>query len=99
MIDSLEVLESSLMQTKAKAPQDVLAYPIRLNDKMAGVGSYVMSGGFTRPNKQHYEVYNDLAGKIDKVVSKFNEIKNKKVPEFNELVKKEQIQAIVLDGK
>ncbi len=99
MIDSLEVIESSLMQTKAKAPQDVLAYPIRLNDKMAGVANYVMSGGFTRPNKQHYDVYNDLAVKIDKVVAKFNEIKNKKVPEFNELVKKEQIQAIVLDEK
>jgi photosystem II stability/assembly factor-like uncharacterized protein len=99
MIDSLDIIENALMQPKAKAPQDVLAFPIRLNDKMAGVASYVMSNGFGKPNKQHYAVYEDLAVKIDKVVAKFNEIKNKKVPEFNELVKQQQIQAIVLEGK
>ncbi len=99
MIDSLEVIENALMQTKAKAPQDVLAYPIRLNDKMAGVANYAMSNGFMKPNRQHYAVYEDLAVKIDKVLAKFNDIKDKKVPEFNELVKQQQIQAIVLDGK
>ena len=99
MIDSLEVIENALMQTKAKAPQDVLAYPIRLNDKMAGVANYAMSNGFAKPNKQHYAVYDDLAVKIDKVIAKFNEIKDKKVPEFNQLVTQQQIQAIVLDGK
>ena len=99
MIDSLEVIENALMQTKAKAPQDVLAYPIRLNDKMAGVANYVMANGISKPNKQHYAVYEDLAVKIDKVIAKFNDIKDKKIPEFNELVKQQQIQAIVLDGK
>jgi photosystem II stability/assembly factor-like uncharacterized protein len=99
MIDSLEVIESSLMQTKAKAPQDVLAYPIRLNDKMAGVANYVMSNGFGKPNKQHYAVYEDLAVRIDKVIARYKEIKDKKVPEFNDLVNKEKIQAISLDEK
>jgi hypothetical protein len=99
MIDSLEIIESSLMQTKAKAPQDVLAYPIRLNDKMAGVASYAMSSGFNKPNKQHYAVYEDLAVRIDKVIARYKEIKNKKVPEFNDLVNREKIQAIVLDEK
>lgn len=99
MIDSLEVIEALLMQTKAKAPQDVLAYPIRLNDKMAGVANYAMSNGFNKPNKQHYVVYDDLAVRIDKVIARFKEIKDKKVPEFNDLVNKEKIQAIVLDDK
>jgi hypothetical protein len=95
----LDIIENALMQTKAKAPQDVLAYPIRLNDKMAGVASYTMSNNFAKPNKQHYAVYEDLAMRIDKVLAKFTEIKDKKVPEFNELVKQQQIQAIVLEGK
>ena len=99
MIDSLDVIEASLMQTKAKAPQDVLAYPIRLNDKMAGVANYVMSNGFGKPNKQHYAVYEDLAVRIDKVISRYKAIKDNKVPEFNDLVNKEKIQAIVLDEK
>jgi len=99
MIDSLEVIESSLMQTKAKAPQDVLAYPIRLNDKMAGVARYAMSDGFGKPNTQHYAVYEDLAVRIDKVIARYKSIKETKVPEFNDLVNREKIQAIVLDEK
>jgi hypothetical protein len=40
-LENLDKIESSLMQPKAKAPQDVLAYPIQLNDKMAGLGSNI----------------------------------------------------------
>jgi hypothetical protein len=38
----LDKIESTLMQPKAKAPQDV-RYPIQLNDKMAGLGSNISS--------------------------------------------------------
>jgi hypothetical protein len=38
------------MQPKAKAPQDVLAYPIQLNDKMAGLGSNISSSE-SKPTK------------------------------------------------
>jgi hypothetical protein len=51
------------MQPKAKAPQDVLAYPIQLNDKMAGLGSNISSSE-SKPT-QTYIVYEDLAMKID----------------------------------
>jgi photosystem II stability/assembly factor-like uncharacterized protein len=97
-IKSLDELEATLMQPKAKAPQDVLAYPIMLNDKMAGLGSNVSSGD-TKPTKGAYEAYEDLAKKIDTAVAKVNEIAAKKVPEFNDYVKQNNIPAILLDDK
>ena len=99
MLDSLENIEGKLMQTKAKAPQDVLANPIRLNDKIAGVASYAKSNGASRPNKQHYAAFEDLSAKLDKVLSNFKEIRDKKVTEFNDLVKQQQIPAILLEEK
>jgi photosystem II stability/assembly factor-like uncharacterized protein len=98
IVTSLDELEATLMQPKAKAPQDVLAYPIQLNDKMAGLGS-IVSSGETKPTKASYIVYDDLAKKIDLAITKVKTIVDTKVTEFNEFIKSKQIPAIVLDKK
>jgi len=92
---SLDTLEATLMQPKAKAPQDVLAYPIRLNDKMAGLGSMV-SDGESKPTKASYVVYEDLAKQIDAAVDKVREIADNDVAGFNAFIKELEIPAIIL---
>jgi hypothetical protein len=96
ILESIDEIESTLMQPKAIAPQDVLAFPIMLNDKMAGLGSNVSSAE-TKPIKSAYIVYEDLAAKIDKAVAKVKDITDIKIAEFNEFVKSKQIPAILLD--
>ena len=93
--DSLDILEATLMQPKAKAEQDILAYPIRLNDKMAGLGSMI-SYGESKPTKASYAVYEDLANKIDAAVAAVKEIADIKVADFNAFVKEKQIPAIII---
>jgi hypothetical protein len=93
--DSLDILEATLMQPKAKAEQDILAYPIRLNDKMAGLGSMI-SYGESKPTKASYSVYEDLAKKIDTAVAAVKEIADIKVADFNAFVKEKQIPAIII---
>ena len=95
MLDDLDRLEAMLMQPKAKAPQDVLAFPIMLNDKMAGLGSNVASAD-ARPTANSYLVYNDLATKIDSAVAEVNRVVQGKVTEFNEFVKNQKIPAITI---
>jgi hypothetical protein len=46
----------------------VLAYPIQLNDKMAGLGSNISSS--VKTNQNAYVVYEDLAMKIDAEIKK-----------------------------
>lgn len=96
ILESIDEIESTLMQPKAIAPQDVLAFPIQLNDKMAGLGSNVSSAE-TKPIKSAYVVYEDLAAKIDTAVAKVKNITDNKIAEFNEFVKSKQISAIILD--
>ena len=95
-LENLDKIESSLMQPKAKAPQDVLAYPIQLNDKMAGLGSNVSSSE-SKPTRNAYVVYEDLAIKIDAEIKKIKDIVDNDVKEFNAFVMKQQIPAIILD--
>ena len=61
---ALKEIEEALMQTKAEATQDVLNFPIRLNNKLAALSSTVETG-LGRPTRQQYEVFADLSAKVD----------------------------------
>jgi photosystem II stability/assembly factor-like uncharacterized protein len=95
MLKNLEEIEQSLVQNKARAVQDLLAYPIRLNDKMAGIAG-VVSSADTKPTKASYDVFNEIGGKIDKTSEKLKRIVDEDVPAFNQMVKQNQIPAINL---
>ena len=64
MMKAMTEIEEALLQTKAEATQDVLNFPIRLNNKLAALKSTVATG-YGRPTAQQYEVYEDLAAKTD----------------------------------
>ncbi len=89
----LSSIEETLYQTKAKSGQDVLNYPIKLNDKLSGVFDAANSGNFA-PSKQVREVYADLAMQIDKELLKLKGIKEKQVPVFNELIRQKSLPVI-----
>ncbi len=98
MLKSLDDLEQNLLQNKAKAMQDLLAYPIRLNDKMAGIAG-VVSSADTKPTKASNDVFNDISSKIDKTSEKLKKIVDEDVPAFNNMVKQNQLPAINLKQK
>jgi len=97
MADSINkkmtAIEETLYQTKAKSGQDVLNYPIRLNDKLAGVFD-VANSGQNAPSKQVRDVYNDLAAQIDAQLNKLKEIKQKDIPAFNEAIRQKTLPVI-----
>ncbi len=96
MLKQLDEIESTLMQPKAKAPQDVLAFPVMYNDRLAGVGSVVESAD-TKPTKASYEVADDLGKKIEGQIGKVKTIIDKDIPAFNDLVNQQKIPAINLN--
>lgn len=91
----LTAIEETLYQTKAKSGQDVLNYPIKLNDKLSGVFNAANSGNFA-PSKQVVAVYADLATQIDTELSKLKTIKQKDIPAFNELIRQKALPVIAV---
>ena len=89
----LTAIEETLYQTKARSGQDVLNYPIKLNDKLSGVFDAANSGQ-TAPSKQVRDVYNNLAGQIDTELAKLKAVKEKDVPAFNELIRQKSLPVI-----
>jgi photosystem II stability/assembly factor-like uncharacterized protein len=89
----LTAIEETLHQTKARSGQDVLNYPIRLNDKLSGVFDVASSGNFA-PSKQVQDVYRDLASQIDVQLARLNEIKQVDIAAFNELIRQKALPVI-----
>ncbi len=98
ILDSLGGIENALMQTKAKSSQDVLNYPIRLNDKLVSLKSDVASAD-ARPTKQQLEVYEWLSGKVDEQLTKLRPILELELPRFNTRVKGLNLPAIDPESK
>lgn len=98
MLKNLEDMEQSLVQNKAKATQDLLAYPIRLNDKIAGVAS-VVSSADAKPTKGAGEAFDDLSKKMDVTTTKLRKLIDEDVPAFNKMVLENQLPAISVGKK
>ncbi len=93
-IDKKSILvEEALYQTKAKAFQDVINYPIRLNDKLAGVFDAANSG-YSKPSKQVKEAFADISGKCDIEIEKWKTIKTNDVKKMNQLIRDKSIDLI-----
>ena len=73
ILASLSDIESTLMQTKAESFQDVLNYPIKLNNKLAALANTVATGD-NRPTEQQYAVYEHLARQVDAELEELDKV-------------------------
>jgi len=92
---SLTKIEEALYQTKAKSPQDVLNYPIRLNDKISGLYDFAASGN-AAPARQVREAYAELSSKADIELSKLKRIIDTDLVNFNKLIREKNLNLIEL---
>src|SRR4029450_2055321 len=89
----MTAIEETLYQTKAKSGQDVLNYPIKLNDKLGGIFDVAASGNMG-PRKQVKESYANIAAQCDAALAKLKKIFEQDVPALNEMIRKETLPVI-----
>src|SRR5262249_10196845 len=94
----LTAVEEALYQTKAKSPQDVLNFPIRLNNQLASVAGTVGVGD-NRPTYQAEQVRKELTKQTDEELAKLRRVLSEDLPKFNELLSKKKIPGVFVDGK
>ncbi|MDG2244797.1 MAG: glycosyl hydrolase [Flavobacteriales bacterium] len=93
-LDSLMLdIEKVLYQTKLKSNQDMLNYPIRLNNKLAHVAS-LASMGIYAPTKQMIGVKDDLTAKIDIELAKWYAIRDQDLKKYNALIRESEVDMI-----
>ncbi len=91
----LRTIEETLYQTKNRSSQDPLNFPIRLNNKLAALGSVVDSAD-AEPTSQSYVIYEDLVTRIDVELQNLRQILDKDLAAFNRMVKEQNVPAVTL---
>ncbi len=94
---NLSVVEDAIYQTKLRANEDALNFPIRLNNKIAAVLSTVEQSD-TAPTEQSYGVFKDLSAQLQVQLDKLAQIEATDVAAFNKLVRDQNIPAIAIKG-
>jgi len=89
----MTAVEEALYQTKSKSGQDVLNFPIRLNDKLAGLYG-VASSGQNPPSKQSREAFAELGGQSDVQLAKLKKIMDTDLKAFNKMINDKQLPVI-----
>ncbi len=80
--DALTGVEEALYQTQSKSAQDPLNFPIRLNDKLAGLLSLVSTGD-RAPTRQALQVRDELVEAIDAQLVVLDGLLSERLPELN----------------
>jgi hypothetical protein len=91
--DSLSTIENALVQTKAKAFQDLLNYPVKLNNKIASLSS-VASSADRKPTQQTYDLFDLLGKDADMQLNALKGIEETMITELNGKVKALDLPAI-----
>jgi len=69
----LLIIEEQLIQFRAKATQDLINYPVRLNDKLSTLATLVEMSD-SPPAAQDYELFEDLKVRIQEVEEKLDDL-------------------------
>ena len=87
------VVEEALHQTKAKSGQDVLNFPIKLDDKLSSIYNASAAGqsGLSRQSK---DAYAELVVQIDEQLNKLKKIMNDDVAKLNQMIREKSLPLI-----
>jgi photosystem II stability/assembly factor-like uncharacterized protein len=93
LTDELTTIEESIYQTKLKADEDALNFPIKLNNKLASVENVVEETDVA-PTAQSYQVYDDLSAQLQVQLDHLHQVETTGIEQFNKLVRDENIPAV-----
>ena len=93
--EKMKGAEEALYQTQNRSRQDPLNFPIRLNDKLAGLLG-LASFGDNRPTEQMYAARAELQAAIDAELAKLTAIWEEDLPAFNLRVRESDVEAVIL---
>jgi photosystem II stability/assembly factor-like uncharacterized protein len=88
-------VEETLYQTKSRASEDPLNFPVRLNNKLAAVLTDI-EGSDAPPTAAEQQVYEGLATEINAQLKAWNQIVDGKIPTFNKNVHESDVPAVTL---
>ncbi|MFN8513158.1 MAG: glycosyl hydrolase, partial [Chloroflexia bacterium] len=93
--DALTEIENELTQTRSKAHEDPLNFPIQLNNKLAALAGVVASAD-AAPTEGSRGVFTDLSTRVDLQLGQLREILASELADFNAAVRETELPPVVI---
>ena len=98
LIQKLTPIEEDLYQTRNRASEDPLNFPIKLNNKLAYVLGTVANSE-SQPTAQSYMVYEDLAPQVNTRLRALDGLLKDEVAAFNKTVHDSNVPVVMVPVK
>lgn len=91
----LTAIEEALYQTKNRASEDPLNFPVRLNNKLAALMEAIASAE-AAPTASEQQVYEDISTLVNAQLRKLKDVMDTEIPALNNLVRDQNVPAIAV---
>jgi len=91
----MTAVEEALYQTKSRASEDPLNFPVKLNNKLAALLADLESAD-AEPTSAEGQVYEGIATEINAQLKAWGQIMDVKIPTFNKDVKDADVPAVTI---
>lgn len=88
-------IEEQIIQVKARSSQDLLNYPIQVNNKLMALAGIIESAD-AAPTEQSYAVFDALNARLAPALAQWNALVAKDVAALNELARRESVPLLKL---
>jgi photosystem II stability/assembly factor-like uncharacterized protein len=95
---NLTAVEEALYQTKNRANEDPLNFPIKLNNKLAALEGVVESSD-NGPTLQSSQVFEDLASQVNAQLEALKKLMGSDLAAFNKLAREENVPAVIVSDQ
>lgn len=89
----MTAVEEQLINTRWKAGQDPLNWPLKLNNLLTSLGGVVDSAD-AHPTSQSFQVFEELSRRANEQLQAWQNIRNTDLKAFNDLVRKSDVPAV-----
>jgi photosystem II stability/assembly factor-like uncharacterized protein len=93
---NLLLVRDDLAQMKIKSNEDSLAYPQKVDSKLAGLAISIEGGNDSAPTEAEYRVFEKLKQQADISIAHWAEIQKTELADFQKMMAGQNIQAIVV---
>jgi len=94
LMGKLSAVERELYSVQNRAGQDMLNYPIKLNDQLGSL-YYAIAASDTKPTAQDYDVYKVLKGQLDAQLAAMKNALDSDLPKVNDEIKNAKLAPVV----
>ena len=92
----LIAVRDDLAQMSIRANEDSLAYPQRVDSKLAGLAIAVGDGTDSAPTEAEYRIFEKLKKQADQAIANWSEVQKNELSAFQRTVAGQSIQSIVI---